>query len=1131
MKEPQIRGRAKGRGRRRPGPALTPPPGGKALARLHLFQGQRGIQATDVARPPDNSPGGRASPSARPGSSVGKAPVEGSAYLAAFRQREKLDQKAPAVPIQQGWRPLGPFCMPHGQSYGSGSGSRPSVVGRVSSVAPDPGNANHILVGAAGGGVWESTDAGATWASRTDEQPSLAIGAIAFDPSNPSIVYSGTGEGDFFSGLGTGLLRSTDGGTTWTVRATTPFVGLGFFDLIVDPVNGSHLLAATSGGLFESTNAGSTWTLRRAQVTWDLSMHPTSTNEVLAGCADGVLRSTDGGTTWIAVTLPGGPPGTPPGWWRVEVCHAPSSGSIAYVFGAGPPLVPNPDDPTQMMPTAYLWRRTAFAGAFAAVTPPAALRTGQAWYDWFAATAPNNPDVLYLGGINTHKGIRSPSGTWTWTTISARATGDSIHPDQHAIAFSPTNPNVVYVGCDGGIFRSPDAGASWQSLNKGLCITEVEFLARHPQFDAWLLAGTQDNGTMRYEGEEAWYHVQDGDGGDCGVDDSSPYTCYHTYFSMGMERSTTGGGWGSWSWIGPNVADTYNALFYPPVEVNGSVVAQAGESVFISTNGGTSWTEVALPAVAGRASSLAIPSSTRVFAGTDIGRIYRIDSTGGIWQAPVALAIPRAGFVSDLLVDPGNPSRLWATYSNVTGGHVFRSDNAGGAWTNVSAGLPNIAVNAIEVDPSNTDIVWIAADVGVYRSTNAGGTWATFDRGLPRALAKDLVFHPISRLLRVGLQSRGVWEIAVDPPTMPDVEVYLRDSMVDTGRADPSPSGVADPFTLGTQTFWWQCTDVKVDSPPYQRLLLSDVDFEVFDDDHGVFASGLQHENAQRNRIVRVYAQVHNRGLNPATNAAVKVFFADASLGLPDLPSGFWTNFPNNAVPASSPWQPIAPYQVVLTVDAGRPAVVGFEWTVPSTAADHSCLLAIVSADNDLIATTELNIGSLVLNNRRCGLKNLAVVNPPPSIGAPLRALRLMLWPSGEWRSYSLGADRGGARFARGIVLSKHLSELAREAQLTEMEITEDEQADLERLIKDFPDLKEQLDFGAAYKVSGRTVWLKSFELQKATPEPLVVLVNPKVKRGYGSLVQRAEDGTVVGGFTLAASTLDARNMALGPRG
>jgi photosystem II stability/assembly factor-like uncharacterized protein len=978
--------------------AVEEDPGSKALKRLHLFEQERGLEETDAVRTEaeqpiayvgsdrdDGSP--EAAPRARRRRGGKKSDddfPDTSPYLEAFQQKQQVARDVMAVPIQPAWRPIGPFSIPHGQTYGSGPGSRPSVSGRVASIAIDPANPNHILLGTAGGGVWETRDGGNLWEPRTDNQPTLMTGAVAFDPSNPLIAYVGTGEGNFYRRLGAGLLRSTDGGTTWTMLVTSPFVGLGFYDLVVDPLNGNHILAATSGNLCESTNGGVSWTVRRTQIIWDLSMHPavsgtpTSTQEVFAACGDGLQRSTNGGTTWAAVALPG----APASYARMAVCHAPSNGDIVYVFATNGAA-------------AYVWRRDTFGGAFAAIAPPAGLATGQAWYDWFAAVAPNNPNVIYLGAINVHKGTRSAAGTWTWETISARAVGQSIHPDQHAIAFSPSNANVVYIGNDGGLYRSNDAGATWQSLNKGLCTTEFEYLAQHPQYDAWLIGGTQDNGTMRYEGGEVWPHVADGDGGDCGTNASSPYTCFHTYYSMGMARSTTGGGWASWSWIGPNVPNTYSSLFYPPLEVNGSVVAQAGQSVFISTNDGTTWNEIALPTTGGIASALAIPTATRVVVGTGSGNIYRIEQVGGTWQAPTVLGQPRTAFVSDVLVDPTNANRIWATYSALIGGHVYRSDDSGTTWINVSAGLPNIPANAIELDPANTAIVYVGTDVGVYRSTDSGGTWAAFSNGLPNALVGELLFHPASRLLRAGTRNRGVWEIAVDQTTMPDVEVYLRDSVVDTGRRTPSPVSGADPFVTAGTIAWWDSTDIKIESAPFQQPF--GVDFEAFEDDRGVFAAGLTNEVVSGSS--RVYVQVHNRGPVPAINAAVKVFYVDAN-SYQALPAGFWINFPNNSVPAGSAWQPIGPHQILPSVQVGRPQVAAINWNAPTNTSGAVWLLAVVSADNDLISTTELNPSTLVLNNPKCALKRAAVL---PYCGVQFRgtvpANTTTSWYTSNWRA------------------------------------------------------------------------------------------------------------------------------------
>lgn len=1089
-------------------PPSPRPRGGRALARVRQQQRERGLV--------DGAETGR--------------------HLDAFEELRRLTAApapaggggggggggpAPApAPPSRGWRALGPFSIPHGQTKVGGFDPRPSVAGRISSVAIDPGDARHILVGAAGGGVWESRDAGETWTARTDSQPSLAVGALAFDPSSPATVYAGTGEGDALWWLGAGLLRSADGGERWNLLIGPPFAGGGFFDLLVDPLDSNHLLAGTgrsagatlAGELYESTNGGTVWHRRRAQATWSISMHPAdpadpdSTNEVFAGSQDGLFVSPDGGTTWNPVALPGAPAA---GWDRIEVRHAPSNGDVVYVFASGLPAA-------GASHRGYLWRRSAAGGAFTTFAPPGDLDVGQAWYDWVAAVSPDDPDVLYLGALDLYRGDRAATGTWTWTKISPKPTGDSVHSDQHALAFSPSDPDTLYVGNDGGLYRSPDRGVSWVSLNKGLAITEFEYLAQHPQHATWLLGGTQDNGTQRYEGKAVWYHVADGDGGDCGVNAAGPYTGFHTYYEMGMDRSGTGGGWGSWTWIGPDVPQGYQSLFYPPVEVSGPVVAQAGTSVYVSRDAGATWEQHALPLPANDVvTALTMPTPNRIYAGTSTGLVFRLDYSGGAWQAPVALARPRVGYLSDIAVDPRNPSRLWATFSTIAGAHVFRSDNGGTGWVNVSAGLPGIGFNAVEIDPADGNTVWVAADLGVYRTPDAGANWAPFNDRLPNALVKDLVLHVPTRRLRAATQSRGVWEIDIDDPTLPDVALFLRDDAVDDGRVAPPGSGVADPFERGALTYWWESPDVKTDAPPYVRAT---VDFELFGDDHGVAAAGLRHENPRPGERARVHVEVHNRGAKDATGVAVRVFALPTPVAPPGLPPAFWTGFPANTPPADSPWQPIGPHAVVPRIEPGRSAVASFDWPLAAEAADQFCLLAAVSATGDALSTTERDVARAVLGNVKVALRNVVVVHPPPFRGPRASAVRAGVWGARGAGRYTLSVGERSLSLVEGVVLSTDLSAAAVSAGLPQAPLSPERAAEIARLVTRFPDLAGKLDQTMAWIPPPRGPWLEDVDLSPSQPEPIVLLVERNPRRGRWTVVQTAQDGAVVGGLTLVSA-------------
>jgi photosystem II stability/assembly factor-like uncharacterized protein len=725
-----------------------PPVTGKTFLRQAEFVEQRGLSLESRTLTPDGMPDQQVAESSS------------SLYLRGAQERTALLEAAPPTPAIA-WRPLGPAGIPDGQTYGSGPGSTVTVAGRVSAIAVDPTNSDHVLVGSAAGGIWETLDGGTSWTPRTDDQPTLSIGALAFDPSDASTVYAGTGEGnsEYFH-LGQGILVSRDGGTTWTIIAQSVFAGIGFYRLVVDPRDGQRLIAATTGGAAVSADGGAGWSLLHHGVTWDVSLaYHGDEAEILLAAPDGLFSARgQGAPAQVQIPDLGALDADRE---RMAVAHVPSDPAQAFVFAAS-------------QGEALLWHRTAEEGPYEPIQLPSfpvgeyvdnVLDVGQAAYDWHVSVPPVGDDTVYLGAIELVKGLRA-AGQWDWTDISSRiGEGDSIHPDQHTLAFATQDASILYAGNDGGIFRSPDGGDSWQSLNGGLAISEVEYLTQRPDEPIWMLAGLQDNGTIRREQATAWTQVGLGDGGDCGTNMAHPDVCFHSYYYMYMERSDHRGDADSWVNVTPpGDSPQLLKLFYPPLEVNGEVVAKAGQIVYISRNSGADWKRVALaqppsgrPSVA---SALAIPTPDTVLVGTIRGEVLSLRWQNGTWGAPTALTKPRDGWISDLLVDPGNPQRYWATFSNP--GAVFRSDDAGATWSDATANLPSAPVNAVISDPTRSDRVWVAGDVGVYESIDAGGSWSVFGTGLPNALAVDLLLYEADRLLRVATRSRGVWEATID---------------------------------------------------------------------------------------------------------------------------------------------------------------------------------------------------------------------------------------------------------------------------------------------------------------------------------------------------------------------------------
>ncbi len=540
--------------------------------------------------------------------------------------------------------------------------------------------------------------------------------------------------------------------------ASAPFIGVGFYDLIVHPTVPTQLYAATTNGFYMSANSGATWSLKRNVRCWDISAAQIGPQfEILAAFQDGLFVSVNDGASWSAVPLPSDPAGS---WNRLAVDHVKSTPGVAYAFGA--------KTPTSGPPAAHLWRRNA--GVWTKITTLPAVSTGQAWYDWYVAATPNNINEVYLGEIAGFRGNLS-GATWTWTPVVSNG-ANSIHPDQHCLTFSPANSSTIYAGNDGGIFKSANKGATWTALNKGLGITEIEYMAGVPGTSSNLMAGTQDNGTIFRVIGSVWGHIADGDGGDCGINQTS-LLLYHSFYSATLQRGPLTASGVAWTNLvppppppPPTPPYSLPSLFYPPVEVAELTVVIGSNPLLYSLNGDAatpgSFSTLQLPG-GSFPSAMRARNPSSILIGTTNGLMRRLTFIGGT-PSIATLATPRANAnISCIAVDPSNPNRYWVTISQTGGGRVYRTDNGGTTWTDrTTAGLPNIPMNSIVVDPANYQRVFVAGDRGVYETTNLGVSWAVYGVGLPNALAVDLLIHTQDRALICGTRNRGAWGIALD---------------------------------------------------------------------------------------------------------------------------------------------------------------------------------------------------------------------------------------------------------------------------------------------------------------------------------------------------------------------------------
>ncbi len=365
--------------------------------------------------------------------------------------------------------------------------------GRVWALAVDPRNPAIVYAGTDGGGVWKTTNSGATWTPLTDRQPSLGIASLAIDPSNSSVIYAGTGGS---AGYAAGILKSTDAGATWT-QITGPFLsydngldGPAIAAIAVAPANSQILLAGLAyGAIFRSTDGGATWQsvlsgiqlASRAEVVFDPS-NPTIAYAAVSG--KGVYKSTDTGQTWSlangngAASLPAATLGA------IDIAIAPSASGTIYAA-----LKKSADNLLQ-----GFYKSTDGGVTWSQIAAPS--NDNVDYWPWSLRVQPTNPNVVYAGSLVIHQSV---DGGQTWSNDAPAAY--YVHVDHHAQAFS-ADGSILYIGSDGGVWStSTPAAASpaWTDLNSAF--TTVLFypgLSIHPTDVHTSYGGTQDNGTLQY---------------------------------------------------------------------------------------------------------------------------------------------------------------------------------------------------------------------------------------------------------------------------------------------------------------------------------------------------------------------------------------------------------------------------------------------------------------------------------------------------------------------------------------------------------------------------------------------------------------------------------------------------------
>ena len=747
---------------------------------------------------PDGIPPGALSKARAEADALPLAELDGSVDAASAAPSPPAAGDDPTGPPQWytiGPRPLGAFT----HDFDSYTG-QPPLAGRVTAIALHPTNANTAYLGSALGGVWKTTDGGANWVPIFDGSASLAIGSLAIAPSNPSVLYAGTGEGNSStfvtsdSYYGTGVYKSTDAGATWQRINEPRFTGCSVAAMAVKPNDANVVLAGISAstgrvagstcdpGVYVSTNGGTSWTMEldtRPGTTefpvQDLDVSGAAPGTFYASVTgDGVWKSVDSGVSWGK--LGGGLPTQ--GVGRIEVT-APNAARLYAVVTAIP--IPNVQDDDLLgvftSPDAGVsWTQITSANFCRGQPdfPP------QCSYDLAAVSPPSAPSVLYAGGVTMRK--------FTSTGLSSSPMLDpyltngvsGVHWDTHVLEIDASGR--LWIGNDGGIYRSDDGGATAINLNATLTLSQfypgISGFARGP-----LLGGLQDNASALYGGLLDWSLEGYGDGAGTGVDaTTNPPTMYVTWYGMQMQRSFDGGQ--TWVDKGAGINAQDDQEFIWPLALGGGTPRRlyAGTNrVYRSTNRADSFSPISqtFPAAhstdgrGDRVTAIAeAPSNGNViYAGTHDGQLF-VTTNGGqtFWTDTNVTTSPVPWrYVTDIAVHPTNSAEAYVTVSGFDGtgfgnvGHVFRTANSGTTWTNISGGgagaLPDTPTNAVLIDTSvNPARLFVGTDVGVFVSVDSGASWARFGLDLPNVVVVDLLLD--AKLLVAATHGRGMYVVS-----------------------------------------------------------------------------------------------------------------------------------------------------------------------------------------------------------------------------------------------------------------------------------------------------------------------------------------------------------------------------------
>lgn len=685
----------------------------------------------------------------------------------------------------------------------SQNGSR--IGGRIVCMAIDPNNTNNLWVGSASGGIWRSTNAGTSWAPVETGLPVLGVSAILVDPSNSNIIYAGTGEVyhtevgvmgyNVWKTRGTygiGVIKSTDGGTTWSQVMTKVSSDLfAIQSMAFQPGTSTTIYACATDGVYRSTNSGSTWSQIYTGINVrDIAINPSNTNQIVISVGNmtnsvkGIFRTTNGNNaspTWGQITT--GLPASYQGSIKLDNVGA---GMLVASIGISSGS------------SNEIYRSTDFGANWSVQST-----TNHCSYQfWFAHTVGVNPfftDSIIYGGVNIYR----------QSTGASRGTISGLHADHHDIKFDPVRRGTVYVCNDGGVYKSTNGGSTFNAINNGLNATQFYASLGVSKTNAnRMVGGLQDNGQVVFNGTN-WIAPTGagGDGTACAVHPSNDNIMIACRDARAIKRSTNGGSsfteltGSSWAFAGDSRTAFVAPITFAPS--NGNIVYQASDNIHRSTDAGATFsnntlgagapattpnafieqrhkTAIALAVSPTNSSKLYVSTSPFAQYDNDVNNIY-VNGQPNILKTTTPTTTPYASikgslpdrFVMDFAISTNNDDSVYVVLGGFGTSHVYLTPDGGTTWLSRGAGLPDVPFNAIIIDPINEGYLYAGCDFGVYVSPDRGASWYDYNTGFYDAtLVMDLQIDANNKLIAAthgkGVFRSDLYTHSILPATLTD---------------------------------------------------------------------------------------------------------------------------------------------------------------------------------------------------------------------------------------------------------------------------------------------------------------------------------------------------------------------------